>query len=54
MTEEQKYKLRKAAELITDSIKQYQDTNPKIISVWLSVAADYCHEIAKEMANDDK
>lgn len=54
MTEEQKYKLRKTAELIADSMKQYQGTSPKIISVWLSVAGDYCHEVAKEMIKDDK
>jgi hypothetical protein len=46
MTKEQKYKLQKAIESITDSLKEEKVTDPKIISIWLSVASDYCREVA--------
>ena len=49
MTNEQKYKIQKVVELATDTLNNYQNTDPKIISVWLSVAGDYCNEVAKEI-----
>lgn len=48
MTEEQIYKLRKAIELINDSLRS-ESVNVKIISTWLSVAGGYCKEVAKEI-----
>ena len=49
MTDKQKYQLRKAIELITDSINLFQKTKSKHIDIWLSVAGDYCKEVAKEI-----
>jgi len=46
MTKEQEYKLRKAFGLILDSLNQSDE--PKI-STWLSVAGDYCKEVAEEL-----
>jgi len=44
MTDKQKYKLGKAKELIEDSLDDC--VNYKFISVWLSVAGDYCKEVS--------
>ena len=49
MTEEQRYKLERVLILVRDSLEQYQNTDNKIISVWLSVAGDYCKEVADEI-----
>jgi len=48
LTEEQRYKLNKVIELVNDSLDE-REYNFKIISVWLSVAGDYCEEVAKEI-----
>ena len=48
MTHEQVFKLEKAMELISDSIKR-SDASRKIVSVWLSVASSYCKQVAKEL-----
>ena len=52
MTEEQKYKLEKAKELIEDSLDDRVDY--KFISVWLSVAGDYCKDVSKELFSSIK
>ena len=53
MTHEQIYKLQKAMELINDSIGNTNMLRPsiklKIISTWLSVAGDYCKQVAEEL-----
>lgn len=54
MTNEQKYKIQKVVELATNTLNNYQNTKPKIISVWLSVAGDYCNEVAKEINEKGK
>lgn len=51
---EQKYKLQKAIELITDSINHFEDESMLYVSVWLSVAGDYCKEVAKEMEENEQ
>lgn len=48
MTDKQKYQLEKAIELIEDALSN-EDANLKFLAVGLSVAGDYCKEIAKEM-----
>ena len=52
MTEEQKYKLQKAIYLIEDALNN-KDTNLKFLAIGLSVAGDYCKEIAKETGNNE-
>ena len=47
MTPEQIYKLLKAVDLISDSIKS--DASGKIVSTWLSVAGKYCKQVAAEI-----
>jgi len=66
MTKEQKYKIKAAIDLVTDSlnnlynqesrlektIKLLEDAlniDNKAVSVWLSVAGDYCKEVAEEL-----
>ena len=45
---EQIYKLEQASVLIADTV--HTDlTDPKILSTWLSVAGNYCHQIAREV-----
>jgi len=52
MTDGQKYKLGKAKELIEDSLDDCDDY--KFISVWLSVAGDYCKDVSKELFSSVK
>ena len=52
MTDKQKYKLQKVIELVTDALNNSQNISPKIMSVWFSVAGDYCNEVAKEIGNN--
>ena len=54
MTDKQKYKLRKAITLITNSLDLEESTNPKILSVQLSVASDYCKEIANSFWKENR
>ena len=56
LLEEQRYKLNKAIDLISDSILRASrgEAKPKIISTWLSVAGDYCHEIAEDLIDETK
>ena len=48
MTDEQRYKMEKAIELIKD-VLTHDATNTAILATWLGVAGDYCHEVADEI-----
>ena len=49
MTDKQTYKLKKAIQNIEDTLRLQNETNLRIMAVWLSVAGDYCNEVAKEI-----
>ncbi|MCK4328764.1 hypothetical protein KAX02_02870 [candidate division WOR-3 bacterium] len=49
ITDEQTYKLEKAIQLIEDTLRLQNETNSRVMAVWLSVAGDYCSEVAKEL-----
>ena len=46
-----KLKLIQALELIESTIK-YDKEDLRIPAVWLSVAADYCRDVAKELKDE--
>lgn len=52
MTDKQKYQLEKAIQLIEDALRNKEDSNLKFLAVGLSVAGDYCKEIAKEIGKE--
>jgi len=49
MNDQQKYELEKAKELIEDSLICQNTRSNKILSTWLSVAGDYCRQVAEEL-----
>ena len=48
MTDNQRYKLEQAIELIQD-VLTHDATNTAILATWLGVAGDYCHEVAEDI-----
>lgn len=54
MNDEQKHKLRKVLELVENILGKEDDMNFQFSSVELSVAGDYCKEVAKEIGKNDK
>lgn len=52
MTPRQIYKLEKAIQNIEDTLRLQNETNPRIMAIWLSVAGDYCNEVADELKKD--
>ena len=52
LTDTQKHKLRQVIELVVDA--QTGDHDPKYLSVYLAVAADYCREIAEQVRKEVK
>ena len=42
-------KLKAVMIMVQDSIRALRQDELKVIPIWLSVAGDYCHEIAEEL-----
>lgn len=51
---EHRYLLKKAIELIEDSLDPQTTSDPKVISTWLSVAGDYCKDAAESLKESIK
>ena len=49
MTPRQTYKLEKAIQNIEDTLRLQNETNPRIMAIWLGVAGDYVYEVKKEI-----
>jgi hypothetical protein len=54
LTDTHRYQLKLAIGLIQDSLDYETVTNPKILSVWLSVASDYCTDAVKTLKESIK
>lgn len=52
MTNKQTYKLEKAIQNIEDALRLQNETNSRIMSVWIKVAGDYCYEVAEELGKE--
>jgi len=48
---EHQHKLAQASILIDDAYHA-ENVAPKVISTWLRVAGDYCHQVAQEILED--
>ena len=49
MTNQQVYKLEKVISLVEDTLRPQNETNDRVLAIWLKVAGDYCNEVAEDI-----